>query len=48
MNLTFSATGEAAANVGRVLRRVRYVVEQEDFRVHPDKTRVARSGGRKA
>jgi retron-type reverse transcriptase len=45
-DLTFSANGEAAANVGRVLRRVRYVVEQEDFRVHPDKTRVLRRGRR--
>src|SRR5262249_53556839 len=45
-DLTFSASGEAAANVGRVLRRVRYVVEQEDLRVHPTKTRVLRRGRR--
>jgi retron-type reverse transcriptase len=45
-DLTFSASGESAANVGRVLRRVRYVVEQEDLHVHPDKTRVWRKGRR--
>jgi retron-type reverse transcriptase len=45
-DLTFSASGESAANVGRILRRVRYVVEQEDLRVHPDKTRVWRRGRR--
>jgi hypothetical protein len=45
-DLTFSGSGEAAANVGRVLRRVRYVVEQEDLRVHPKKTRVLRRGRR--
>jgi retron-type reverse transcriptase len=45
-DLTFSASGESAANVGRVLRRARYVVEKEDLRVHPDKTRVWRKGRR--
>jgi retron-type reverse transcriptase len=45
-DLTFSASGEAVANVGRVLRRVRYVVEQEDLRVHPKKTRILRRGRR--
>jgi retron-type reverse transcriptase len=45
-DLTFSASGESAANVGRVLRRVRYVVEQEDLRVHPKKTRILRRGRR--
>jgi retron-type reverse transcriptase len=45
-DLTFSASGESAANVGRILRRVRYVVAQEDLRVHPDKTRVWRRGRR--
>jgi len=45
-DLTFSASGESAANVGKVLRRVRYVVEKEDLRVHPDKTRVWRKGRR--
>lgn len=45
-DLTFSARGEAADDVGRLLRRVRYVVGQEDFVVHPDKTRVFRRGRR--
>ena len=45
-DLTFSASGESAANVGKILRRVRYVVEKEDLRVHPDKTRVWRKGRR--
>jgi retron-type reverse transcriptase len=45
-DLTFSASGEAAADVGRILRRVRYVVEQENFHVHPEKTRVLRRGRR--
>jgi RNA-directed DNA polymerase len=45
-DLTFSASGESAANVGRILRRVRWVVEQEDLCVHPDKTRVWRRGRR--
>jgi retron-type reverse transcriptase len=45
-DLTFSARGESAANVGKVLRRARYVVEKEDLRVHPDKTRVWRKGRR--
>jgi retron-type reverse transcriptase len=45
-DLTFSAKGEAAADVGRLLRRVRWVVDQEDFLVHPDKTRVLRKGRR--
>jgi retron-type reverse transcriptase len=45
-DLTFSASGESAANVGRILRRVRWVVEQEDLAVHPDKTRVWRRGRR--
>jgi retron-type reverse transcriptase len=45
-DLTFSGSGDAAADVGRLLRRVRYVVGQEDFAVHADKTRVFRRGRR--
>jgi retron-type reverse transcriptase len=45
-DLTFSASGESAANVGKILRRVRWVVGQENLRVHPDKTRVWRRGRR--
>lgn len=33
-------------SLGKLLGVVRRVVEEEGFRVHPDKTRVARSGGR--
>jgi retron-type reverse transcriptase len=41
-DLTFSGSGEAKAQVGRLLGRVRHVVAQEGFVVHPDKTRVLR------
>lgn len=41
-DLTFSASGEAARQVGRLLRQVRYTVAQEGFVVHPKKTRVLR------
>lgn len=41
-DLSFS--GAADADVGRLLRRVRYVVDQEGFVVHPDKTRIQRRG----
>jgi RNA-directed DNA polymerase len=43
-DMTFSASGPGAEDVGRLLRRVRFVVEREGFRVHPDKTRVLRKG----
>jgi len=43
-DLTFS--GPREANPGRMLRRVHWVVEQEGFSVHPDKTRVLRKGRR--
>ena len=42
--MTFSASGAAAEGVGRLLRRVRFVIEKEGFRVHPEKTRVFRKG----
>jgi retron-type reverse transcriptase len=45
-DLTFSGSGAARDNVGRILRRVEYVVKQEGFQVHPKKTRVLRSGRR--
>jgi hypothetical protein len=45
-DMTFSGSGPAAANVGRLLRRARFVIGQEGFRVHPEKTRVLRRGGR--
>ncbi|NQU23657.1 MAG: RNA-directed DNA polymerase [Candidatus Nealsonbacteria bacterium] len=45
-DITFSGSGDAAANVGRALRRIGYAVEKEGFEVHPDKTRVLRRGRR--
>lgn len=45
-DLTFSASGEAAGRCGRLLRRLAYVVRDEGFELHPDKTRVLRSGRR--
>jgi len=46
-DLTFSGSGEeACANVGRLLRRTRFIVGEEGFRVHPEKTRILRSGNR--
>jgi hypothetical protein len=47
-DLTFSLpAGHAGApKLGTLLGTVRRVVESEGFRVHPEKTRVARSGGR--
>jgi retron-type reverse transcriptase len=43
-DLTFSAASDA--DVGRLLRRVRFVVKAEGFEVHPAKTRVLRRGRR--
>ena len=45
-DLTFSGAGQAKDNVGRLLRQVRWAVEKEGFRVHPDKTRVFRKARR--
>lgn len=45
-DLTFSANGEAASRAGKILRGARFIVEQEGFVVHPDKTRVLRRGRR--
>ena len=47
-DLTFSASGPAAQQVGRLLRRVCWTVDQEGFAVHPDKTRVLRKARRQA
>ena len=44
-DLTFSSANRGA-NVGRLIRRVRFVVSREDFKVHPNKTRVFRTGRR--
>jgi retron-type reverse transcriptase len=45
-DITFSASGDAAANVGVALRRIRYAVHDEGFAVHPEKTRILRRGRR--
>ncbi|MBC7921472.1 MAG: RNA-directed DNA polymerase [Ferruginibacter sp.] len=46
-DLTFSASGERTKNVNKLRSLVHLIVEGEDFRVHPDKTRVMRPGSRK-
>ena len=43
-DLTFSASGPGPQDAGELLRLVRWVVRQEDFTPHPDKTRVLRRG----
>ncbi|QDU82304.1 Reverse transcriptase (RNA-dependent DNA polymerase) [Polystyrenella longa] len=45
-DLTFSHAGQGSAAVGRMLRQVSYVVEQEGFQLHPEKTRIFRKGSR--
>lgn len=45
-DLTFSGSGVASADIGRLLRRVKHVVDQEGFELHPDKTRIQRRGRR--
>jgi hypothetical protein len=47
-DLTFSlpSAHEGKPRLGTLLGSVRRIVEAEGFAVHPDKTRVARSGGR--
>ena len=46
-DLTFSATtSEASADVGKLLRRVRYAVAAEGFVPHEKKTRILRRGRR--
>ncbi len=43
-DITFSGSGDALEHVGRVLRRIRHVVEGEGFTLHPNKTRIFRKG----
>ena len=45
-DLSFSASGDSARQVGRLLRQVRYTVGKEGFVVHPKKTRVLRKSRR--
>ncbi|MCA9673245.1 MAG: RNA-directed DNA polymerase [Myxococcales bacterium] len=44
-DLTFSSK-DKTVNVGRLLRQLRKIVDDEGFVVHPDKTRVLRAGRR--
>ena len=46
-DLSFSASGESARHVRKLLWRVRAVVEDEGFEIHPDKLRIMRTGQRK-
>ncbi|CAM2011207.1 reverse transcriptase family protein [Acanthopleuribacter pedis] len=45
-DLSFSAVGEPAFVVGDLLARVRSIIGEEGFTVHPDKTRIQRKGRR--
>jgi len=45
-DITFSGSGEALKEIGRALRRIDFVVANEGFALHPDKTRVLRKSGR--
>ncbi len=45
-DLSFSGSDEAKQHAGQMLRRCAYIVAQEGFTVHPDKTRVLRKGQR--
>jgi retron-type reverse transcriptase len=46
-DLTFSATGEGEKKVNLLLKFVKQIIENEGFTLHPDKTRVMRTGRRK-
>lgn len=45
-DLSFSASGDAAERVGELLRRVRWIVQDEGFTPHPTKQAVMRRGRR--
>lgn len=45
-DLTFSGDDADSEAVGKLIRRVGYLVQREGFVVHPDKTRVLRRGRR--
>ena len=45
-DLTFSASGDAAQSVNRILWAARQVIENEGFVLHPDKIRVMRKGSK--
>lgn len=43
-DMTFSASGESAKTFKKLLWRVRSIVTDEGFEIHPDKTRLMRKG----
>ncbi len=45
-DLTFSAEPGKRGEIGMLMARVRHILEEEGFVLHPDKGRVQRSGGR--
>ena len=45
-DITLSGNGDAKQNVGKALRRMKYIVADEGFEIHPDKTRVLHKGRR--
>ncbi len=44
-DLTFSAPPGKRAEIGMLMARVRHILDEEGFTLHPDKGRVQRSGG---
>lgn len=45
-DVTFSASGEPAGQVKKLLWRAHSIIENEGFKVHPEKTRIMRKGSR--
>ena len=45
-DLSFSASGDSAKLVGKLLSQVEWLVPEEGFKIHPGKTRIFRSGRR--
>ncbi len=45
-DITFSGSGDALDNVGRVIRRIKHAVEEEGFRLNAAKTRIQRNSRR--
>ena len=46
-DLTFSASNESAKDLQKLIWRVKSIIKDEGFELHPDKTRVMRKGNRK-
>lgn len=45
-DITLSGSGEALSHIGQALRRLEYIIKEEGFQLHPDKTRVLRQSRR--